>query len=161
MGIRIYTEKVKVSGSKFEEYAIFSKISDQWFIKHLRFIDPITDDDGTIFPYVRKDHILFIAGLAVSVKSLANFLEEVEEQSYVDDGPHFYVGSDESSPLRRLIDALSKIDVISIWREYSNRILIHPNDTNANAEWAEFYKLIVNVGYDDKIIDFEDEIVDF
>jgi phosphatidylserine decarboxylase len=164
MGIRIYTEKVKVPGSRFEHYAIMSKLSEQWTIKHLRFIDPVIDDDGNIFPFVRKDHIIFIDGLAVSVISLAYFLDNVMQDAYTDDPASVYVKRPGNDPIETLIRALERIEVVNIC-PYSQSIgyivTILPKEEKKGSPWDVFFNLIVDVNYSKDNIEFEDEITDF
>ena len=161
MEIKNYTEKVKVEGSRFEEYAIMSKLSGTYLIKHLRFIDPIIDDDGVIFPFVRKDHIIFISGLAISVVSLADFLEEVNGDSYTDYAKSVYFKREGNDPLKTLIVALEKIDVITINRQHTSNVCISPKEAKPGSPWDLFFDLMYDVGYDSNSVDFEDEITDF
>lgn len=164
MGIKIYTEKVKIPGSLFQEYAMLSKLSDNYLIKHIRFIDPVVDDDGNIFPFVRRDHIIFISGLAVSVISLAEFFEEVMAESYTDYAASVYIKQQGRDPLEILIRALERIEIVTI-RPYAQStgslITILPKEEKKNSPWDIFYKLIVDVGYTEDNIEFEDEVTDF
>lgn len=161
MGIRIYTEKVKVPGSLFQEYALISQLSNKYFIKHIRFIDPIIDDDGNIFPFVRKDHIIFIDGLSVSIKSLANFLDTVINEAYTDYPTSIYTKKEGPDPLKELIQALSKIDVITITRIHETMLHVFPKDLAFNSPWSCFLNFLTSIGYDSNEINFENEITDF
>ena len=164
MGIRIYTEKVKVPGSRFEHYAIMSKLSDQWVIKHLRFIDPVVDDDGNIFPFVRKDHIIFIAGLAVSVRSLAIFLDEIMREAYTDYPASIYIKRPGDDPLETLIRMLERIEIVTIapyTQSSGSLITILPKEEKKDSPWDVFYKLLVEVECTEDDIEFENETTDF
>lgn len=161
MSIRIYTEKVKVPGSLFQEYALLSKLSGKYIIKHLRFIDPVVDDDGNIFPFVRKDHIIFIDGLAVSVKSLADFLANVIDDAYTDYPASLRLKKPEGDPLEHLANSLERLHVVTITRFHSTLINVLPKDEKKGSPWNKFYDLMVNVGYTEDEIDFENEVTDF
>lgn len=156
--LRIYNKKTTVPGSKFEEYAIMSKLTGEWLIKSLRFIDPIIDDDGNIFPFVRKDHILFLDGFAISVRSLVTFLDNIFTNVYTD-YPTF-IKINDNDEFITLLEALKRIEVISLSRTEQRSFQIQPSSLNPISNSVRLYNdLTFRISQRD--LDYEDEIIDF
>jgi hypothetical protein len=154
MSIKIYVDKVKVPGSKFEEYAVLSRLSGSWILKKMRFLDPVVDDDGNIFPFIRKDIILFIEGVAVSAQSLSKFLVKIEAEEY-SDYPFVLRITKWDKPLTQLIDSLSKVRILEI-RKYSHSVEVFP--FHSEDRFSSFCSFLRT--YDSES-PYEDEIVDF
>jgi hypothetical protein len=154
MSIKIYVDKVKVPGSKFEEYAVLSRLSGSWLLKKMRFLDPVVDDDGNVFPFIRKDVILFIEGSAVSASSLYKFLVKVEAEEY-SEYPLILRVNRFDKPLEQLIDSLSRVRILEI-RKYSHSVEVFP--FHFEDRFGGFCNFLRT--YDSEL-PYEDELVDF
>ncbi|NJO64947.1 MAG: hypothetical protein HC836_44595 [Richelia sp. RM2_1_2] len=158
--MKIYSRKTKVPGSKFEEYALLSKLSNKWLVKSIRFIDPIIDDDGRIYPFVRREHILFLNGLAIGIESMIDFLDKVIADSYTDYPTTIRIDRGENQ-LLSLLDSLSNINVISIAKlEGSACIDIMLSSNNPESSVYALYNQLAEIVNEPNCV-YENEITDF
>lgn len=156
--IKLYVHKVAVPGSRFEEYALLSKLSGEFYIKYLRFIDPVVDDDGTVFPFVKHDYVLFIEGLAVSANSLVDFLSKVLIAEECSEYP-VEISTKSSHPvLLDLVNILGKIKVLRLVQSNMATIEIYPK-LGVETLWEEFYNMLRYSGLSN--LTLENEVVDF
>ena len=159
MYIKTYTNKTEIPDSKFQEYAVYSKLSDTHIIKHMRFVDPVVDDDGNLFPFVRRDHIIFISGLAISIRSLLTFLNTIElENAYTGQPLTLFLSEIKENGLDPLISYLKSINVLTIHNISSVEIELY--SAKEESKWVDFC-LSLNKAVTKKNVKYENEVKDF
>ena len=72
------THLTNVIGSTMGQFAVESKLRDDWFVKHMRYIESVEDDEFHVHDMVKRRKILFINGLAIELEMFFEVIWEID-----------------------------------------------------------------------------------